>query len=66
MACKKELLIDAVIGAGVPREMIRGEYAPLVTLAWGEHRTWKQPPLHEMTEEELHALYSKIKELRCQ
>ena len=62
----KEMLIDAIRGAGVPRAMTRGKYAPLVTLAWGEHRTWKQPPLHEMTEEELRALYHEIKDHLCQ
>lgn len=58
----KEMLVDAICGAGVPRVMTRGEHAPLVTKAWGEHRTWKRPVLQELSEEELRTLYSKIKD----
>lgn len=58
----KEMLVDAICGAGVPRGMTRGEHAPLVTKAWGEHRTWKRPALLDMPEDALRALYEEIKD----
>ena len=58
----KEMLVDAICGAGVPREMTRGEHADFTTTAWGTHRAWKRPALQALTEEELRALYTKIKD----
>lgn len=58
----KELLVDAVCGAGVPREMTRDGHALYITQAWGEHRVWRRPVLEALTEEELRTLYTKIKD----
>lgn len=59
----KEMLVDAVRGAGVPRELTRGDYAKLIAEAWGNHNVWKKPDLQQMSEDELRELYTKIKDI---
>lgn len=58
----KEMLVDAICGAGVPREMTRSKHDLYITMAWGEHRVWRRPVLQELSEEELRTLYSIIKD----
>ena len=63
----KELLIDAIVGAGFPSSKFadKAEKAGLAIFTgsqWNERWGWNRQALAEESEEALQALYAKIKE----
>ena len=63
----KELLVDAIVGAGFPSNRFadKAEKAGLAIFTgsqWNERWGWDQKALAACTEDELQALYAKIKE----
>ena len=65
----KELLIDAIRGAGFPSfdfadEAVKAGKAEFTGNQWNDKWEWNRKALARGTEDELRALYSKIKELQ--
>ncbi len=67
----KELLIDAICGAGFPSfgfadEAVKAGKAEFTGNQWNDKWEWDREALARGTENELRTLYNKIKEFQCQ